>query len=53
MSNIICFLARADIDLSVAMTTASSFGAIVMMPLNLYIYVEVEYFIPTYDVYCQ
>mmetsp|Transcript_9155 Transcript_9155/g.13802 ORF Transcript_9155/g.13802 Transcript_9155/m.13802 type:complete len:328 (-) Transcript_9155:245-1228(-) len=41
MSNIICFLSRADIDLSVAMTTASSFGAIVMMPLNVYIYVNV------------
>jgi bile acid:Na+ symporter, BASS family len=40
MSNIICFLAQADIDLSVAMTTASSFGAIVMMPLNIYIYVN-------------
>lgn len=40
MSNIVCFLSRADIDLSVAMTTASSFGAIVMMPLNIFIYVE-------------
>lgn len=40
MSNIVCFLARADIDLSVAMTTASSFGAIVMMPLNVVIYVR-------------
>lgn len=40
MSNIICFLSRADIDLSVAMTTASSFGAIVMMPLNIFFYVN-------------
>ena len=40
MSNILCFLLRADIDLSVAMTTASSFGAIVMMPLNIYLYVN-------------
>ena len=40
MSNILCFLFRADIDLSVAMTTASSFGAIFMMPLNIYLYVN-------------
>lgn len=40
MSNIICFLSRADVDLSVAMTTASSFGAIVMMPLNIIFYVN-------------
>jgi bile acid transporter len=40
MSNILCFLFRADIDLSVAMTTASSFGAIVMMPLNIFLYVN-------------
>lgn len=41
MSNILCFLFRADLDLSVAMTTASSFCAIFMMPLNIYIYVNV------------
>ena len=41
MSNIICFLVRADLDLSVAMTTASSFCAIFMMPLNVYLYVTV------------
>lgn len=40
MSNIICFLFRADIDLSVAMTTASSFGAIVLMPLNIIFYCQ-------------
>jgi predicted Na+-dependent transporter len=41
MSNIICFLVRADLDLSVAMTTASSFCAIFMMPLNIFLYVKV------------
>lgn len=41
MSNIICFLVRADLDLSVAMTTASSFCAIFMMPLNVFLYVKV------------
>lgn len=41
MSNILCFLFRADLDLSVAMTTASSFCAIFMMPLNVYLYVNV------------
>lgn len=40
MSNIVCFLVRADLDLSVAMTTASSFCAIFMMPLNIFIYVR-------------
>jgi bile acid transporter len=41
MSNILCFLFQADLDLSVAMTTASSFCAIFMMPLNIYLYVNV------------
>ena len=41
MSNIVCFLVRADLDLSVAMTTASSFCAIFMMPLNIFLYVKV------------
>ena len=40
MSNIVCFLAQADLDLSVAMTTASSLVAIVMMPLNVLIYIK-------------
>ena len=40
MSNILCFLIRADVDLSVAMTTASSFCAIFMMPLNIFLYVR-------------
>jgi bile acid transporter len=40
MSNIVCFLARADLDLSVAMTTSSSLGALAMMPLNVYIYIR-------------
>ena len=40
MSNIICFLIGADLDLSVAMTAVSSFCSIFMMPLNIYIYVN-------------
>ena len=40
MSNIVCFLARADLDLSLAMTTASSLGAIIAMPLNVLLYVR-------------
>lgn len=40
MSNILCFLSRADLDLSVAMTTASSMGSVFMMPLNIYLYVQ-------------
>ena len=39
MSNILCFLARADLDLSVAMTTASSFVSILAMPVNIYVYI--------------
>ena len=40
LSNILCFVFRADLDLSVAMTTASSFCAIFMMPLNILVYVK-------------
>jgi hypothetical protein len=40
MSNILCFLSRADLDLSVAMTTASSIGSVFLMPLNIYLYVQ-------------
>jgi predicted Na+-dependent transporter len=40
MSNIVCFLARADLDLSVAMTTCSSLAAIFMMPLNVFLYIR-------------
>lgn len=38
MSNIICLIFRADVDLSVAMTAASSLAALFMLPLNLYVY---------------
>ncbi|GMH81873.1 hypothetical protein TrST_g8357 [Triparma strigata] len=38
MSNIICLLFRADVDLSVAMTAASSLAALFMLPFNLYVY---------------
>ena len=41
ISNIICYIFRMDIELSIAMTTCSSTAAIVMMPLNTYLYVEV------------
>jgi predicted Na+-dependent transporter len=40
MSNILCFFARADLDLSIAMTTASSIGSVVLMPMNIFIYVQ-------------
>jgi|ERR1041385_5595468 BASS family bile acid:Na+ symporter len=32
-SNVVCYIARADVALSVLMTTCSTFGAIVMTPL--------------------
>jgi predicted Na+-dependent transporter len=38
MSNIICVVMRADVDLSVAMTAASSLAALFMLPLNVYLY---------------
>ena len=38
MSNIICLIFRADVDLSVAMTAASSLAALFMLPFNLYVY---------------
>ena len=40
MSNMISYILRMDIELSIAMTTCSSIGAIIMMPLNTYIYVR-------------
>jgi BASS family bile acid:Na+ symporter len=42
LSNMVCMVAGADLKLSIAMTTASHFVAIVMLPLNLYLYVKVS-----------
>ena len=41
LSNMVCYIFRMDIELSIAMTTCSSIAAIAMMPLNTYIYVKV------------
>lgn len=40
LSNVLAMVFRADMNLSVAMTTASSIIAIGMLPLNLYIYLH-------------
>jgi len=40
MSNILCFVFQADVTLSVVMTGVSSAGAVVMMPLNTYLYAQ-------------
>ena len=40
-SNIYCFVLRADLDLSVAMSTASSFVACMSLPVNIWIYTTV------------
>ena len=39
-SNIFAYYARADLPLSIGMTIASSFGAILMMPLMLWLYLD-------------
>ena len=39
-SNIFAYYARADLPLSIGMTIASSFGAILMMPLMLWFYLD-------------
>lgn len=39
-SNIFAYYARADLPLSIGMTIASSFGAIVMMPMMLWLYID-------------
>jgi len=41
LSNILSWIVGADLPLSVAMTTCSSIAAIGMLPLNIYIYIEV------------
>jgi predicted Na+-dependent transporter len=41
LTNILCFLMRADLDLSVAMTAASSLVSCGMLPLNIYIFTSV------------
>lgn len=41
LSNVICAIFRADLNLSVALTTASSIVGMAMMPLNIYIYLAV------------
>ena len=38
ISNLVCLVFRADLSISVAMTTSSSIAAIFMMPFNLFMY---------------
>ena len=40
ISNILCYSLQMDIELSIAMTSASSIAAIGMMPLNCYFYLK-------------
>mmetsp|Transcript_82513 Transcript_82513/g.163875 ORF Transcript_82513/g.163875 Transcript_82513/m.163875 type:complete len:454 (-) Transcript_82513:87-1448(-) len=40
-SNLLCSLANADLSLSVAMTTTSTFAAMAMLPLNTMLYLKV------------
>jgi len=40
LSNMICYLFKADLSLSLMMTTVSSILAIGMIPLNLFVYLE-------------
>lgn len=42
-SNWWCSLMNADLALSIAMTTTSSFISLFMLPLNLFIYVKLTY----------
>ena len=39
-SNIFAYYARADLPLSIGMTIASSFGALIMMPVMLWLYLD-------------
>ena len=41
LSNTLAYIFQTDITLSIAMTTCSSVCAIFMMPLNLFIYIEI------------
>ncbi|MGR9071823.1 MAG: bile acid:sodium symporter family protein [Gammaproteobacteria bacterium] len=48
-SNVICYLARGDVALSILMTMTSTFLAVVLMPLLTYLYLRQSVPVPAWD----